>query len=150
MNISIISAIVALAGGILVAFIWFSPGNRLARWAKQAHRWDYATANARFQEVRRTVVAQLRHPEGVTGQALSDAAFLVAIACTDRINQLNGKEHGARHHELIRRNLLRTFQCEAEYWVAGEYGIDALGSDQEPALFARQRNQHTGLSQNAR
>jgi hypothetical protein len=146
MNISIVIAIVGVAGVALMAFVWFSPGNRLSRWAKQAHRWDYATANARFQEARRTVVAQLRHPEGVTGQALSDAAFLVAVACTDRINQLNGKEHGVRHHERIRGNLMRTFQREAEYWVAGEYGIDALGSDQEPALFARQRNQHAGLS----
>lgn len=119
-----------------MAFFWFSPGFRLARWEKQAQRWDYATANARFLEARRTVVSQLRHPEGHTGQALADAAFDVAVACTDRINELNAKEHGPGQHERIRRSLLRTFQREADYWVSGEFGIEALGRDQEPALYA--------------
>ncbi len=140
MGMSFLGALIALAGIIFVAFIWFSPSHRLARWANQAHRWDYATANARFQEARRTVVAQLRHPQGATGQDLSDAAFVLAVACTDRINELNGKAHGPVHHDKLRRTLMRTFQRDAAYWVAGEYGIEALGGDQEPALFAGQRN----------
>lgn len=123
-----------------MAFIWFSPSHRLARWANHAHRWDYATANAHFQEARRTVVAQIRHPLGQTGKELSDAAFVLAVACTDRINELNGKEHGAAHQDRLRRTLMRMFQRDADYWVAGEFGIEALGSDQEPALFAGQRN----------
>ena len=140
MNISIVGAAVAVAGIIIVAFIWFSPSYRLARWAKQAQGWDYATANARFIEARKIIVSQLRHPEGHTGQALSDAAFEVVVACADRINQLNGKEHGTAHHERLRKNLLRTFQREADYWVSGEGGIESLGRDQEPALFAAKRN----------
>lgn len=140
MNITLAGALLAFVGIVIVAFIWFSPGFRLARWAKQAHRWDYATANARFLEARRTVVSQLRHPQGHTGQMLSDAAFDVAVACTNRINQLNGKDHGPAHQDSIRRTLLRTFQREADYWVAGEYGIEALGRDQEPALFAGKRS----------
>jgi hypothetical protein len=136
MDMSLLGALVAFVGVILVAFIWFSPSHRLARWSNQAHRWDYATANARFHEARRTIVAQLRHPQGQTGKDLADAAFVLAIACTDRINQLNGKEHGPEQHEKIRRTLMRMFQRDAEYWGVGEYGIEALGRDQEPALFA--------------
>lgn len=138
MSISLAGAFFAIFGISLVAFIWFSPGFRLARWSKQAHDWDYATANVRFLEAKRTVVSQLRHPEGHTGQALSDAAFDVAVACTDRINQLNGKDHGTAQHERIRRGLLRMFQREADYWVSGDFGIEALGRDQEPALYAKQ------------
>lgn len=136
MNISLVGAFFAIFGIAIVTFIWFSPGFRLARWAKQAPRWDYATANAHFLEARRTIVAQLRHPEGHTGQALADAAFEVAVVCTDRINELNGKEHGTAHHERLRRTLLRVFQREADYWVSADYGIESLGRDQEPALFA--------------
>jgi hypothetical protein len=138
MNISLVGAFFAILGIAIVAFIWFSPAFRLARWAKQAARWDYATANAHFLEARRTVVSQLRHPQGHTGQALADAAFEVAVACTDRINELNGKEHGAAHHAKLHRTLLRVFQREADYWVSNDYGIESLGRDQEPALYAGQ------------
>ena len=121
MGMSFLGALIALVGIIFVAFIWFSPSNRLARWANQAHRWDYATANAHFQEARRTVVAQLRRPQGQTGKDLSDASFVLAVACTDRINELNGKEHGPAHLDRLRRTLMRMFQRDADYWVAGEY-----------------------------
>jgi hypothetical protein len=139
MNISLAGAFFVVLSLAIVAFIWFSPGFRLARWARHAHQWDYATANERFLEARRTVVSQLRHPEGHTGQALADAAFDVAVACTDRINELGGKEHGKAHHDRIRRQLLRTFQREADYWVSGDFGIEALGRDQEPALYASRK-----------
>jgi hypothetical protein len=139
MGMSLLGALIAFVGIILVAFIWFSPSHRLARWAQQTHRWDYAMANARFQDARRTVVAQLRHPQGSTGKDIADAAFELAVMCTDRINQLNGKEHGPEQHERIRRVLRRMFQRDADYWGAGEYGIESLGLDQEPALFAVQR-----------
>jgi hypothetical protein len=139
MNISLVGAFFATLGIAIVAFIWFSPTFRLTRWTKQAPRWDYATANAHFLEARRTVVSQLRHPQGHTGQVLADAAFEVAVACTDRINELNGKEHGAAHHERLRRTLLRVFQREADYWVSTDYGIESLGRDQEPALYAGQQ-----------
>ena len=140
MNISLLLGLIASVGIIFVAFIWFSPIHRLARWTKQAQGWDYATANARFQEARRTVIAQLRHPAGQTGKDLSDAAFNLVVACTDRMNELNGKEHGPAQHERIRRTLTQTLKREADYWVAGEYGIEALGRDQEPALFAGQHS----------
>ncbi len=139
MNITLAGAFFSIAALTIAAFIWFSPSFRLARWARKAQHLDYATANARFLDAKRTVVSQLRHPEGHIGQALSDAAFEVAVACTDRINELNGKEHGPAQHDRIRRGLLRTFQREADYWVSGEFGIESLGRDQEPALYANQR-----------
>ncbi len=143
MNMILVGASVALLGLIFVAIVWFSPESRLLRWAKQASRWDYATANSRLQEARRVVVAQFRHPNGEISQSLADAAFDLAVACTDRINQLNGKPHGPTHQDRLRRALLKTFQKEADYWVVGGYGIDSLGRDQEPALYASQRNAKT-------
>lgn len=140
MDITLAGAFFSIVAITIAAFIWFSPSFRLARWAKQAQHLDYATANARFLEAKRTVVSQLRHPEGHTGQALSDAAFEVAIACTDRINELNGREHGPSQRDSIRRSLLRTFQREADYWVSGDIGIESLGRDQEPALYANPRH----------
>lgn len=138
-----VGASVAVLGLIFVAIVWFSPESRLLRWASQAPRWDYATANSRLQEARRVVVSQLRHPNGEISQTLADAAFELAVACTDRVNELNGKSHGPTHQDRLRRTLLKTFQKEADYWVVGGYGIDSLGRDQEPALYASQRDPRT-------
>jgi hypothetical protein len=146
MGTILIGVSAVILGSIFVAIVWFSPESRLLRWAGQAARWDYATANARMQEARRVVVSQLRHPNGEVSQSLADAAFELAVACTDRINELNGMPHGAENHERLRRALLRTFQKEADYWVVGGYGIESLGRDQEPALYATQRNSKTALS----
>ena len=136
MGMILIGVSIAILGSIFVAILWFSPESRLIRWAKQAAHWDYATANARMQEARRVVVSQLRHPNGEVSQSLADAAFELAVACTDRINELNGMPHGAKNNERLRRALLRTFQKETDYWVIGGYGIETLGRDQEPALYA--------------
>lgn len=143
MNMILVGASVAILGLIFVAIVWFSPESRLIRWARQAPHWDYATANSRLQEARRVVVAQLRHPNGEISQTLADAAFELAVACTDRLNELNGKSYGLAHQDRLRRVLLKTFQKEADYWVVGGYGIDSLGRDQEPALYASQRNAKT-------
>lgn len=139
MRVAVMSFLFVLVGMGLVAFTWFRPESRFQRWAKRARGWDYTTAKTRFQEARRVVVSQLRHPDGETTQGMADAAFDLAVACTDRMNELNGKHHGTTVQEKLRRSLLRTFQREADYWVAGEYGLDNLGRDQEPALFAAQR-----------
>ncbi|MEO6023945.1 MAG: hypothetical protein ABIP64_12665 [Burkholderiales bacterium] len=139
MRIILMSFFGVLMGMAVVVFMWFRPESRFQRWAKQARGWDYMTANTRFQEARRVVVSQLRHPGGETSQSVADAAFDLTVACTDRMNELNGKLHGTDEQGRLRRNLLRTFQREADYWVAGEYGLENLGRDQEPTLFAAQR-----------
>ncbi|MDQ3259198.1 MAG: hypothetical protein ABIW48_06135 [Burkholderiales bacterium] len=126
-----------------LSIVWFSPESRLLRWAKQASRWDYATANARFQEARQVVVGQLRHPNSEISKSLAEAAFDVALACSDRLNELNGKPHGPAQKEPLRRALLKSFRKEAEYWGVGDYGIDSLGCDQEPSLYASQRSPKT-------
>ena len=139
MGMVLVGASVAILGLIFVAIVWFSPESRLVRWAKQAPRWDYATANSRFQEARRVVVSQHRHPNGEISKSLADAAFDLAVACTDRLNELNGKPHGPTHQERLRRALFKMLQKDADYWVVGDYGIDSLGRDQEPSLYASQR-----------
>jgi len=143
MGMILVGASVGVLGLIFVSIVWFSPQSRLVRWAKQASRWDYATANSRLQEARRVVVAQLRHPNSEISKSLADAAFDLALACTDRLNELNGKPHGPTQQERLRRALLKTFQKEADYWGVGGYGIDSLGRDQEPSLFASQRSPET-------
>lgn len=143
MGTTLLGVSVAILGSIFVAIVWFSPESRLIRWAKQASEWDYATANSRFQEARRAVVAQFRHPNGEISQSLANAAFELAVACTDRINELNGKPYGPTQQNHLRHSLLKTFQQEAEYWVVGGEGIDALGRDQEPALYASQHRHKT-------
>ena len=147
MRIAAIFLVIFLAGMVVAILTWLKPESRFQRWTKQARRWDYATANSRFQEARRVVVSQLRHPSGETTQDVADAAFDLTVACTDRINELNGKPHGLEEQGRLRRNLLRTFQRDADYWVAGEYGLENLGRDQEPALFAaRSANRLAELS----
>ncbi len=143
MSMMLVGISVAVLGLIFISIVWFSPESRLIRWAKQASRWDYATANCRFQEARQVVVAQIRHPNGEISKSLADAAFDLAVASTDRLNELNGKPHGATQQERLRRSLLKTFQKEAEYWGVGNYGIDSLGRDQEPSLYASQRSLET-------
>jgi hypothetical protein len=136
MNTILVGTSITILGLIFAAIMWFSPESRLLRWAKQASHWDYATANSRLQEARRVVVSQFRHPNGEVSQSLADAAFDLAVACTDRINELNGKPHGPEHQDRLRRALFKTLQKEADYWVVGGYGIESLGRDQEPALYA--------------
>ncbi len=144
MSIMLVVTTFVVLGSFFVSIVWFSPESRLLRWAKQASRWDYATANARFHEARQVVVGQLRHPNSEISKSLADAAFDLAVACSDRLNELNRKPHGPTQQEPLRRALLRTFQKEADYWGVGDYGIDTLGRDQEPSLYASQRSTKTG------
>ena len=132
-----------LAVAVYGVFLWSNPEIRLAQRALKAKQWDYAKANAEFQSARRIILARLRHPEGAITKGTSQAALDLAVACADRLNQLGGKAFGGEYRTRLRSQLQKQFQREADYWVSADYGLDTLGRDQEPALFAAHHNAAT-------
>ncbi len=137
------TAAYALVGILLCLLIYrFIPlANRFDKLTRKAPRMDRRTALATFETARRTVISQLRNPYGKQiSQAEADAALDAAVACLDRIDELEQKECGPANRAKIRRVLEARFRKEVDYWLQNDTAIDALGREQEPSVFAaRQR-----------
>lgn len=129
----------ALAGILLcwVLYKLIPVGNRFERLARKIPKMDRAAVLSAFEAARRCVISQLRNPYGKqVSQAEANAALEIAVACLDRLDQLESKQHGPANRAKIRRVLETRFRREADYWVQNESGIEMLGREQEPSVFA--------------
>jgi len=136
-----VAALAALAGivalWVILKLAYF--GNRVDRRARRLARMQRHEVTETFEAARRTVISQLRSPRGRAGQAEADAALEFAVACLDRLDELDGKDCGTANKAKIRRLLEVRLRKEADYWLQDESGIDFLGREQEPSVFAAQR-----------
>lgn len=73
-----------------------------------------------FEESRKLFITRLRNPLGKVTQSEAEIALERAVACADRLDELDGRVHGTANRFKIRRELMLKFRNEADHWLGAE------------------------------
>jgi hypothetical protein len=132
------AVLVGVLAGLLV--LWFVLRSRRAsrtdRLMSRVATMDRRHALQAFELSRRAILFHLRNPYGKTTKAQAKAELELAVACLDRIDELEGKASGTTNRAQIRRVLETRFRREADYWLQNDSALEMLGREQEPSVFA--------------
>ena len=115
--------VTTIAAGLAAIFLfWFASHFFRASGQLDKRRGSVASmareeARVAFEEARKIVIAQMRNAPGKISRIEEGAALELAIACLDRLDELDGKEHGPGNRLKIRRFLEQKLKREAEKWL---------------------------------
>jgi hypothetical protein len=121
---------------ILVAVNFGVIGDPAQRRIRKLAAMDRDAVATIYEDTRLTVVSHMRHPRSDTSKLDTERAMQLAVACLDRLDQLDGRDHGSLNKAKLWRDLERRLRREAEYWTGGDSGFETLGREQEPSIFA--------------
>jgi hypothetical protein len=125
-------AIVLAVVGLWLLYVYVRVNRRVRRPDEAPiSTMDRAEVVAAFDEARKVVISRMRHPLGSVTQAGSEAALERAVACADRLDELNGKQHGQANRFKIRRELIRRFKEDADNWLGAEAASYPIFAEQE-------------------
>jgi hypothetical protein len=125
-------AIVLAVVGLWLLYVYVRV-NRRVRAGEEAPvaTMDRSDVLRTFDEARKIVISRMRNPLGSVTQAESEAALERAVACADRLDELDGKAHGQANRFKIRRELMRRFKEDADNWLGAEAASYPIFAEQE-------------------